>query len=178
MGAITPVLSTLGSLAGAVSTTRSAIQTLRGAGKGWGDSDAAARRDLARDQTLTLEQLRARQALEENQSAQAAANERARMDSDVRAAEETRRAALKRAVARQRAAFGAQGTGSSGGSAQAVLLGLFDESDAERADRERLDGLRRAALDSDLSARRQTNLLQVTQLAERQRLERLSRFGA
>lgn len=174
MGAITPVLTTLGSLAGAVTATRSAVQTLRGAGRGWGDPQDALRRQQAQD----LSQLKARQALEERQAAQEADLARARNHIESGAAEEARRAALKRAVARQRALFGAQGTGSTGGSAQAVLLGLFDESDAEKAQRERLDGVRQAVLETDLSARRQANLLQLTQLAERQRLERLSRFGS
>ncbi|HRC26940.1 MAG TPA: hypothetical protein PKX87_05865, partial [Alphaproteobacteria bacterium] len=66
MGAITPVLSTLGSLAGAVSTTRSAVQTLRGAGRGWGDPQD----DLRRRQAQELDQLKARQTLEESQAAQ------------------------------------------------------------------------------------------------------------
>lgn len=178
MGAITPVLNTLGSVAGTISATRSAVQTLRGAGHGWSDSDAAAKKDQRREQDLAMAQLKARQALDEEQAAQDAAQARDRMALDAQTSETARRAALKRAVARQRAAFGAQGTGSSDGSAQAVLLGLFDESEAERADRERLDGLRAAALDSDLSGRRQANLLQITQLGQRQTLERLSRFGS
>lgn len=177
MGAITPVLSTIGSLAGTIGATRSAVQTLRGAADGWGDSTAAARKALVREQELALAQLKARQALDENHSAAEAAKEQEKIALDAQNAETARRAALKRAVARQRAQFGAQGTGSSDGSAQAVLLGLFDESDAERAAREKLDAMRLSALESDLSGKKQLNLLQVTQLAERQKLDRLSRFG-
>lgn len=177
MGAITPVLTTLGSLAGTVSATRSAVQTLRGAGQGWGDSNADSRKALEREQSLALEQLQQTQTLREQQAQQNAAEEKFKLTQDAQSAEAARRTALKRAVARQRAAFGAQGTGSSGGSAQAVLLGLFDESEGERADREKLDTLRLSAIDSDLAAQKQSNLLELTQLAERQKLERLGRFG-
>jgi hypothetical protein len=48
-------------------------------------------------------------------------------------AEEARQRALRRAVARRRAAFGAQGTGSADGSGEAVLLGLVDDTAFEDA---------------------------------------------
>lgn len=177
MGDITPVLSTLGSIAGTIDATRSAVQSLRGAADGWGDSNAAARKQLAKEQALAMEQLKARQSLDEQQSAADAAQEKEKIALDAQNSETARRAALKRAVARQRAQFGAQGAGSADGSAQAVLLGLFDESDAERAAREKLDTLRTSALESDLAQRRQLNLLQLTQMAARQNLDRLSRFA-
>ena len=52
-----------------------------------------------------------------------------------------------RAVARQRANFGSSGISSDSGSGQAVLLGLFDETEDELARREQLDNLRNRALD-------------------------------
>ncbi len=58
------------------------------------------------------------------------------------------------------------------GGGLAVLLGLFDESDADRTQREHLDSLRSAALDSDLSQQRALNVLQRTQLQQKQALER------
>ncbi len=62
--------------------------------------------------------------------------------------------------------------GSGSGSAQAVLLGLFDESEDERTKREELDSLRLTALDQNIGQSRALNVLQRTQLAERQRLMR------
>jgi hypothetical protein len=79
---------------------------------------------------------------------------------------------LKRAVARQRAAYGASGIeANSSGSAQAVLLGLFDESEEEKNQREKLDTLRLNAIDQDVDQRSRLNVLQRTQLAEKQRLQ-------
>jgi hypothetical protein len=77
-------------------------------------------------------------------------------------------------VARQRANFGAQGVSAGGGSAQAVLLGLFEESEEERARRERLDGLRVRVLEDDLAGRRASNVLQRTQLQERAKVDAIA----
>ncbi len=89
-------------------------------------------------------------------------------------ADTDRRAALKRAIAKQRANFGAQGIGSAGGSSEAVLLGLFDESEEERVQREQMDNLKTAALDQDVSRQKQLNLLQQAQLKEQQRINRIT----
>lgn len=172
MGAIMPVLSTLATVAGAVTTAKGAVQTLRNAGHGWGDSASAEQRALRAQHEQTLSQLKAQQKLSQTQAEENAAQERTRLAAETSALEETRRAALRRAVAAQRARFGAQGIAPEGGSADAVLLGLFQESDAERARRDQIDGLRTAALASDLGQRRSVNLLQSTQLAQRQALER------
>ncbi len=91
-------------------------------------------------------------------------------------AESQRRIALKRAMARQRANFGAQGVGSNNGSSEAVLLGMFSESDEERANREKMDALRTQALDQNIGQQHQLNLLQQTQLREKQYVDYLSRF--
>ncbi|HRQ60224.1 MAG TPA: transporter, partial [Alphaproteobacteria bacterium] len=74
-------------------------------------------------------------------------------------------------VARQRAAYGGSGISSSGGSAEAVLLGLFDESEDDLRRREQLDGLRNTAIDLDTSQTRAVNVLQATQLAEKNKLQ-------
>lgn len=89
-------------------------------------------------------------------------------------AEETRRAALKRAMARQRAIFGARGSGDPSGSSEAVLLGQFQESDAERITRERSDALRDKALDQSLNQKRQSNLLEQEQQRQKNLLTSLS----
>jgi hypothetical protein len=82
-----------------------------------------------------------------------------------------RRAALRRAVARQRAQFGASGVGSNSGSSEAVLLGLFDESDEDRRQRESLDSLKTASVDQGYAQQSRINTLQLTQLRERSRLK-------
>lgn len=125
-----------------------------------------------------LEQLQERQALEQRQAAQNAALDRERLTVETQNAEEERQRALRRAVARQRASFGAQGLSGTGGSSQAVLLGLFEESDEDRTQRERLDNIRNRAIDQGLSQGRSLNVLQRTQLEERNRLNTLSGFGA
>ena len=119
------------------------------------------------DRGQALEQLKARQQLSEQQNAQDAALERERIALNTKNANEERRDALKRAVARQRASFGSQGVGSGTGSSQAVLLGLFEESDDERKRRESLDNVRLTAIDQDLSQAKALNVLQRTQLEER-----------
>jgi len=78
--------------------------------------------------------------------------------------ERDRRERLRRALASQRAQFGARGigVGVGGGSADAVLQGLAN--DTERAiadDRERL-GLTFTALERDVEERRRRNLLELS----------------
>ena len=90
----------------------------------------------------------------------------------AKAAEDERRAALRRAVARQNARFGASGIGGSGGSAEAVLLGLFDESEEDLASRERLDNLRNRSLDLNVAQNSSLNVLQRSQLQQRQDFQR------
>lgn len=112
-----------------------------------------------------------RQTLENNRAAQERAIADQKAAYDMKIAEEDRLKALRRAVARQRANFGAQGIGSSGGSSDAVLLGLFSESDEERKRREELDNVRKRAADLDKSYSDATNLLLATQLAKKNSLK-------
>jgi hypothetical protein len=160
MGALNSIITPLTQLAGTYTSATNAISTLRGAG-----------RDREGDQALR--QLQERQALQQQQTAQSAALEKQRLATEAAQNESKRRAALRRAVARQRASFGAQGIGSGGGSSQAVLLGLFDETEDELAQRAEMDRLRTQALDLDSNQQNSLNLLQTTQLAQRNRLNRL-----
>lgn len=165
MAALTPVLSLLGTVGSVVSAGNAILGGVQ-------DLAGVARQQQKREDELTFEQLRRQQNLQQKQLEDRAALERERIALNARQTEEQRQQALRRAVARQRASFGAQGTGSSSGSAQAVLLGLFDESDDERVKREELDSLRLTALDQNIGQSRALNVLQRTQLAERQRLAR------
>lgn len=134
----------------------------------------AQRQQVRAQNDLALQQLKQQQRLDEDQSAQDAALERERRAEQSRQANEQRQAALRRAVARQRARFGASGVGSVNGSSEAVLLGMFEESDDERENRERLDRLRNRALEQDQSQLRSRNVLAATQRAQRSQLKRLS----
>lgn len=137
------------------------------------DQNATAERSRLRaQQDMALQQLQQMQDVQWRGAAADAETKRAQIALDAQNAEETRRAALKRAVARQRATFGASGIDTnSSGSAQAVLLGLFDESDAERAQREKLDAFRLGAINQDLNQKSQMNILQRTQLAQQHQLQ-------
>lgn len=164
MGALTPVASGLNSITstiGAVNALNSAIGNIGRTGSASMDAQ----------QDLAMKQLKAQQ-----QAAMKTAQEQANLSAAQIAAtaasnETARRTALKRAVSRQRAQFGSQNV-SDGGSSEAVLLGMFAESDTEREDRERIDGLRLAALDQDLAAQSRLNILQRAQLQERQKLQK------
>lgn len=137
------------------------------------DPQEQRRKQLRAQQDQALRQLRQRQAADLRDLQERNELSRERIEAETQAAEEKRRAALRRAVARQRAQFAAQGVGTGGsGSTEAVLLGLFEESDDDRQQRERLDNIRTRALEQDSAARRRLNVLQSSQLAARQELER------
>ncbi len=130
-----------------------------------------------KSQDQSLKQLRQRQELSRQIAEQNAQQSRERIAIDARQSEEKRKRALRRAVSRQRANFAAQGVGSGVGSSQAVLLGLFDESDEEKARREELDNLRLSSIDQNLSQGASLNILQRTQLEQRNNLRNLSAIG-
>ena len=129
--------------------------------------------DVQRDDQA-LRQLEQQQKLQETQAAQDAAISKQEIAEKAQAAEKVRRDALKRAVARQRAQFGGRGIASGDGSSEAVLLGLFEESEAERVSRERLDQLKVQAIDQNLAQQSRVNTLQRTQTAARNSLSNQS----
>ncbi len=120
-----------------------------------------------------LDQLKARQQLQERQAAADATLQKEQITLNAAQADEERKKALKRAVARQRANFGAQGVSSGAGSSQAVLLGMFEESEDEQREREALDTLRERSIDQDLSQARALNVLQRTQLEEKNKISEI-----
>ena len=137
-----------------------------------GQRDSGAQQRRAQEQALA--DLQRRQDEQQRQNAENNALERQRLALDSGEAERRRRDALKRAVARQRADFAGQGLSARGGSAEAVLLGLFTESEAEKMDRERLDSLRRASLELSTEQQGRLNVIQRTDAQERARLNRLA----
>lgn len=76
--------------------------------------------------------------------------------------EEARQRALKASVAKQRARFAASGIDADDGSAEAVLLGLFQESEAESTARAERDALRERAIGNSSSYNSGRNLLDAT----------------
>ncbi len=138
-----------------------------------GSDNNSAANNLAAQQQLAMAQLQEQQRISEAQAAQDAALQRQEMATDTATAEQARRTALKRAVARQRVSLASQGVSSADdGSAEAILLGMFQESEDEKQARGRMDGLREQALGQTLAQRQALNVLQRAQLAERQKLER------
>ncbi len=157
----------MGGIASVATTAIQALNTVNTVVKAFDKYDGASG-SRAYDQTKELQKVqmqseRERTALEKEQIRLTGEN-----------AESERRAALRRAVARQRAQYGASGTGSADGSAQAVLLGLFDESDEERTQRESLDALKTGAINQNLAQQKRINTLQLTQMKERDRLKKYS----
>ncbi|MCF8496732.1 MAG: hypothetical protein K9G62_08740, partial [Alphaproteobacteria bacterium] len=175
MGGLAPIVTQAAGLGAPASAVTSLLTPMLAKGA---LNAISARKDtnsVEAQQKLALRQLQEQQKLQQSQIEAGTAIERERLTLSAQTAEDARRTALRRAVARQRAQFGASGTGNAGGgSGQAALLGLFDESEDELRSRERLDSLRSQALDQDLSNRASLNVLQRTQLQERQKLDRIA----
>lgn len=129
-------------------------------------------KEKARQQSL--EQLQQQQKIQQRQAVNKAALDKQEIAVKAAEVEAKRRDALKRAVARQRAQFGSSGVSAGDGSSEAVLLGLFEESDALRKSRERLDNIRLQSIDQKLGNQKRVNTLQRTQLAERNKLKNSS----
>lgn len=171
MGAIVPTITGLTSAITAVDTLVNTVQGFNQKPPPAADNTAAL---LHAQQRLALKQLQAQQATQMRDQAERASLSRENLRAEAEAAEQQRLSALRRAVARQRAAFGASGIGNTDGSAEAVLLGLFEETDTDRQQREKMDDIRNRALTQDLSAKNRLNILQTSQLRQRQQLERIA----
>jgi hypothetical protein len=85
-----------------------------------------------------------------------------------------RRDALRRSIARRRAALGARGIDAGGGSAEAILLGLVDESALAGAQEHRRTGDRVGEIRRDLDYRQRQNLLERSRLQGQYRLNQAS----
>lgn len=144
-------------------------------------SNVASKNQEDKSREQALRQLKATQREEMRAAQENADADRARIAAEAEIADDQRRDSLRRAVARQRAQFGASGVSPASGSGQAVLLGLFEESEEDLAERERIDNLRLSAIGQGLEQQRRANILERTQLQERKKLEGLganiSRFG-
>lgn len=144
-------------------------------------ADAEARRQgemawLSRGQGEEYEQLRARQVVESQAGDADAGNRQAELAARAQEDERRRKDALRRAMGRTRAGLGAQGVTSADGSGEAILLGMVGETELEQQEALRVDTLKRQAIQQEVENRRRRNLLEQAQLAERQRLEFMSRY--
>ena len=91
----------------------------------------------------------------------AAQQQQIKIDADADST--SRRDALRRAMARQKAQFGGQGIDSSDGSAEAILLGLTQQSEAEQDQQDKLNQLRSQALQNNAATQSRKNLLALNQ---------------
>ncbi|MBP2301589.1 hypothetical protein [Azospirillum picis] len=127
-------------------------------------------------QDQTLSQLRASQDQAYGRQAADAQSQLAELTAAADAAEQRRLTALRQAVGRTRAGLGARGLSAQDGSGEAILLGLTNASETERKDAHATEQLKRGAIQQGLDETRRRNLLELSQLADRQRLEYLSKF--
>ncbi len=164
MGAILPIATQAIGVAQTVGTVASVL----------GATTNIIRSQNGRSAEQELNQLRDKQRLDERNAAEKAALSRQETQAQTAEAETKRRNDLKRAVARQRAKFGGAGVSSNDGSSEAVLLGIFDESEEERMNRERLDNIRLASIDQSLGNTKRVNTLKRTQLEQRRKLGSLT----
>lgn len=107
-----------------------------------------------------IQNLLDRQNLDEKIAAQKADREKTLLAAEAGDAERRRLSALRAASARQRASYGASGITGDTGSSEAVLLGLVNQSEQERAARDDITSIRRQMIDDNLSSLRSRNLLE------------------
>ena len=127
-------------------------------------------------ETHTLQQRRLSQDQATAGQAQQAdiATRRAQIETSAASDEAARLKALRRTVGRTRASLGAGGGGTSDGSGEAVLLGMVADTHRNQQEADATDRLRTQALAQEVAATQKSNLLERSQLAEKQRLELFS----
>ncbi|PCH98421.1 MAG: hypothetical protein COB76_07090 [Alphaproteobacteria bacterium] len=162
-------MGTFASTLGTINTTLGTLQTIgKAVGTLSGGSMAKRQRDYA------MRNLKRQQSQKTTEATANANAQRQKIELDAVGAERRRRSALKRSVAKRNARFGATGIGGGSGSREAILLGLYNESESEKKQREDLDKLRFSSINNDLSNVAARNILEKTQFSERQKLERIA----
>lgn len=169
MGSIVSAVTELTSLVGAVRQVANFVENPASLNPFNTSSDL-----VAKQQAEAMKELQQKQQLEERKAQSDAGLQKAQLAAESRASQDQTQAALMRAVAKQRAQFGAKGISPDEGSAQAVLLGLYKQNDQQLADQERIDNLRNAAIDQNLNDQYALDVLQRTQLAQKQKLDRIA----
>jgi hypothetical protein len=168
MGNLQPVLTDITKTLGTINDITSGISTLANL------DNRSERKALRAEQEFAMQNLQAQQGLSEKQAREQAEQDRRRIALDAEEEEKRRRNALRRSIAKQNAGRGASGISSSG-SNEAILLGLYNDADDDRSYSQALDDLRYNTINSDLYRMNERNVLERTQLAEQQRLQRASR---
>lgn len=133
--------------------------------------------DLQNTQALQMQQLQETQA---SDTAIQDANIQTQMDQtqlSANTAEQSRRDALRTAVAKTTADLAGQGIDPTDGSGEAILLGQIKSSDQAKQAADAATQLRLQALAQQAADTNQKNLLEQTQLADRQRLQWLNSFS-
>ncbi len=131
---------------------------------------------LGQSQSLEAAQIRARQDADLLAADADAQNRLAALAQQTATDEQRRRDALRRAVGRTRADLGGQGVSAADGSGEAILLGLVGDAEKESRSAAQVDQLKRQAIQQELDNARRRNLLEQAQLAQRQRLEFMSKY--
>lgn len=158
-------LTSLGGALPLVTKSISGVNTIDTAINGNRNAEHAA--NLARTQQS------ARNRLEENVSAQKSALDTSILNATQSADERRRLTALKRATSRQRAIYGSSGLDRGGdtGSGEAVIFGLFNESDQDKATNDHIYNLRRRIIDDNIQNMRTRNLLDESQFLARKKIK-------
>lgn len=141
--------------------------------------EAADQKKHAEDVLRETQSLQRRQLLEGQSKSDQVQQEdvalrRAQIESSAASDEAARLKALRKTVGRTRASLGAGGGGTSDGSGEAVLLGLVADTHRNQQEADATDRLRTQALAQEVAATQKSNLLERSQLAEKQRLELFS----
>lgn len=138
------------------------------------DQKQHAEQVLRETQSLQRRQLLQDQATADQAQQADVATRRAQIESSAASDEAARLKALRKTVGRTRASLGAGGGGTSDGSGEAVLLGLVADTNQSQSQADAIDRLRTQALSQEVADTRTSNLLERSQLAEKQRLELFS----
>jgi colicin import membrane protein len=138
------------------------------------DQKQHAEQVLRETQSLQRRQLLQDQATADQAQQADIATRRAQIESSAASDEAARLKALRKTVGRTRASLGAGGGGTSDGSGEAVLLGLVADTNQSQSQADAIDRLRTQALSQEVADTRTSNLLERSQLAEKQRLELFS----
>lgn len=91
--------------------------------------------------------------------------------------ESNRLAKLRKSIAAQRASMAGRGIEPTGGSADAVLQGLVDDSNAESQNSYAQTALDNARIDANLGSETQLNLLQKEQMKQKTALNSIGYFN-
>jgi colicin import membrane protein len=138
------------------------------------DQKEHAEQVLRETQTLQRRQLLQDQATADQAQQADVATRRAQIENSAASDEAARLKALRRTVGRTRASLGAGGGGTSDGSGEAVLLGMVADTNQNQQEADAIDRLRTQALSQEVADTQKSNLLERSQLAEKQRLELFS----